>query len=202
MKTNIITISREFGSGGRSIAKEVAKKLGWKYYDETLVQQVAEKTGYDVGYVSDIGEHAPSKSKYAYSFASYSAPEFSGGMTMSDYIWSIQRMTILDLAEEGNCVIVGRCADSILSDRVDCLNIFIHAPLDYRAKRIVSLYGETDKKPEKRLKEKDKKRKVYYKHYTGQEWGMAKNYHMTLNSGVLTPEKCVEIITDLAKNKE
>lgn len=192
----IITISRQFGSGGRSIGKQVAEKLGYAYYDSELVLQVAEKTGLHPSYIEDAGEYAPGKSILSYAFSSGASP---GSMNASDYLWSAQCSVILELAQKGNCVIVGRCADYILRDRDDCLNVFIHASKDYRANHIVERYGVRDKSPEKRLEEKDGKRKVNYKYFTGRVWGSVENYHISLDSGVLTPEKCVDIIVDLAK---
>lgn len=192
----IITISRQFGSGGRSIGKAVAEKLGYAYYDSELVSQVAEKTGLHPNYIEDAGEYAPGKSILSYAFSSGSS---AGSMNASDYLWRAQCSVILELAEKGNCVIVGRCADYILRDRDDCLNVFIHANKEYRAKHIVERYGVRDKSPEKRLEEKDGKRKVNYKYFTGRVWGSVENYHVSLDSSVLTPEKCVDIIADLAK---
>lgn len=192
----IITISRQFGSGGRSIGKAVAEKLGYAYYDSELVQQVAEKTGLHPSYIEDAGEYAPGKSILSYAFSSGAS---AGSLNASDYLWSGQCSVIMELAEKGNCVIVGRCADYILRDRDDCLNVFIYADKEYRAKHIVERYGVRDKSPEKRLDEKDTKRKVNYKYYTGRVWGSVENYHISLDSSAITPEKCVDIIVDIAK---
>ncbi len=198
----IITISRQFGSGGRSIAKAVAAKLGYDYYDEALVNEVAEKTGFAPNFIKEQGEYAPNKNRFAYAFsAGTGVPGIMNGLSPSDYLWGVQRDVILSIAEKGDCVIVGRCADSILSDRDDVLNVFVYADKAYRADRIVRLYGETDKSPEKRLDEKDKKRKVNYNHFTGGEWGRAENYHLSLNSGALGEETCIEIITKIATEK-
>ena len=149
----------------------------------------------------ETGEYSASKSRLAYAFSSVGSPEVMNGLSASDYLWTVQRKVILDLAEKGNCVIVGRCADYILEDRDDVLNVFVHAGKDYRAKRIVLLYGETDKPPAKRLAEKDKKRALNYRHYTGREWGDVHNYDLSLDSGRLTPEGCVEIITRVVQEK-
>ena len=194
----IITISRQFGSGGRSIGKAVAEKLGYAYYDSELVAQVADKTGLHPSYIEDAGEYAPGKSILSYAFSSGAS---AGSMNASDYLWSAQCSVIMELAEKGNCVIVGRCADYILRDREDCLNIFIHASKQYRAKRIVELYGERDKAPMKRLDEKDAKRRVNYKYFTGREWGQTENYHICLDSSIVGEEKCVEVICDVAVAK-
>lgn len=193
----IITVSRQFGSGGRSIGKAVAEKLGYAYYDSELVAEVAKKTGLHPSYIEDAGEYAPGKSILSYAFSSTGT--HSGAMNTSDYLWSEQCKLIMELADKGNCVIVGRCADYILREREDCLNVFIYADKKYRAKHIVERYGVTDKSPEKRLEEKDTKRKVNYKYFTGRNWGDFENYHISLDSGVITPEKCVEIIAALAK---
>lgn len=196
MKKKIITVSRQFGSGGRSIAKAVAKKLGYDYYDSELVLKVAEETGFDPSYIAEAGEYAPGKSMFSYAFSSSHGA--GNATSASDYLWAAQSRIIMDLAQKGNCVIVGRCADYILRNREDCLNVFIHASKEYKAKRIVELYGMTDKSPEKRLDEKDTKRKVNYKYFTGKEWGVTENYHISLDSGVIGHDKCVEIICSVA----
>lgn len=195
MAKRIITISRQFGSGGRTIGKIVAEQLGFDFYDKELIEKVAEKSGFDKRYIEEEGEYSPSKSRFAYSFVGRNI----NGMTNNDYIWSIQRKLILELAVKGGCVIVGRCADYILRDRIDVFNVFVHAATDKKAERIVKLYGETDVKPEKRLYEKDKKRAINYKYYTDRTWGMAENYHLTLDSGVIGIDKCAEIIVELSK---
>lgn len=191
----IITISREFGSGGRTIGRIVAEKLGMTFYDKELIEKVAEESGLSEKYIEESGEYAPSKSRFAYSFIGRNID----GMSLDDYVFNIQRKIILDIAENESCVIVGRCADYILRNRDDVLNVFIHSDMDKRAERIVKLYGETDKSPEKRLKEKDKKRSINYKYCTDRVWGMSQNYHITLNSGVIGMDTCVDIIADLAK---
>ncbi len=195
----IITVSRQFGSGGRSIGKLVAEKLGYDYYDSELVERVAKETGFDPEYIADAGEYAPGRSMLSYAFSSGAAHPHSGSMNANDYLWAAQCKIILELAEKGGCVIVGRCADYILRDREDCLNVFIHADMAYKAKRIVELYGVTDKSPEKRLSDKDAKRRVNYKYFTGREWGDIANYHLSLNSGYFGAEECAEIIVSLAK---
>lgn len=195
MAKKIITISRQFGSGGRTIGKVVAGQLGFDFYDKELIEKVAEKSGFDKRYIEEEGEYSPTKSRFAYSFVGRNI----NGMTNNDYIWSIQRKIILELAEKGSCVIVGRCADYILKDRDDVFNVFVHAAIDKKAERIVKLYGETDVEPEKRLYDKDKKRAINYKYYTDRTWAMADNYHLTLDSGVIGIDKCAEIIVELSK---
>lgn len=196
----IITVSRQFGSGGRSIAKEVAAALGYDYYDSELTNKVAEETGFDPSYIADAGEYAPGKSILSYALGSASAHGSLNRMNASDYLWATQSRIISELAEKGNCVIVGRCADFILRDRKDCLNVFIHADTDYKTKRIVELYGVRDKSPMKRLEEKDTRRSVNYRYFTGREWGRIENYHISLNSSALGNDMCVKIIKELAEN--
>ena len=114
MSVKVITVGREFGSGGRSVGKAVAAALGWDYYDQELVRHVAEKTGFAERYIEETGEYSASKSRLAYAFSSVGSPEVMNGLSASDYLWTVQRKVILDLAEKGNCVIVGRCADYVL----------------------------------------------------------------------------------------
>ena len=109
---------------------------------------------------------------------------------------------ILQLADKGPCVIVGRNADYILKDRDDCLHAYIHADMDYRADRIVRLYGESEKSPQARLQEKDKRRRVNYQHYTGRSWGQAQNYDICLDSGRLGVEQCAEIIIGMVEKSK
>lgn len=199
MDKKIITISREFGSGGRTIGRLLAEKLNIPFYDKELVDHIALESGFAPKYVEENGEHAPGKSMFAYAFAQQSLPGVMSGLSAADFLWTVQCNVILQLAEKGPCVIVGRNADYILKDREDCLHAFIHADMDFRADRIVRLYGESEKSPEARLNEKDKRRKVNYHHYTGREWGAAENYDICLNSSVLGIEKCVDILLDILK---
>ena len=115
----------------------------------------------------------------------------------ADYLWHIQYRIISDLAKKGPCVIVGRCADYILKDKADCLKVFIHADLAFRAERIVKVYGEREESPEQRIREKDKRRAAYHRFYTDMKWGHSQNYDLTLNSGTLGIDRCVDIIKEL-----
>ena len=201
MEKKIITISREFGSGGRTIGRMVAERLGIPFYDKELVEQVALESGFAPKFVEEHGEHAPSKSIFSYAFVPQGVPGVMNGMSAADFLWSIQCNVILQLAEQGPCVIVGRNADYVLKDRADCLHAFIHADKDYRAERIVRLYGESEKSPLTRLNEKDKRRKVNYQHYTGRTWGQAQNYDICLDSSVLGIETCTDILVKLMRGE-
>lgn len=199
MSNRIITIIREFGSGGRTIGKEVVAKLGIHCYDSELIEKIAQESGLAKEFIAEKGEYASHRGWLANAFSYGSS---YNGTSVQDYLWKIQREIILDLAEKESCVIVGRCADYILRDHDNCLKVFIHAAADKRAERIVKIYGETTAAPEKRLQDKDKKRKAYYHFYTNMEWGEIQNYHITLDSGVLGIDKCVDIITDLYQMRD
>ena len=190
----VITISREFGSGGRTIGHLVAEKLGIPFYDKELVEQIALESGFAPKFVEENGEHSPGKTLFSYAFAPQGVPGVMNGLSTADFLWNIQCGVILQIAEKGPCVIVGRNADYILKDRPDCFHTYIHADMDFRAKRIVTLYGESEKTPEVRLQEKDKRRRNNYQHYTGRIWGAAQNYDLSLNSSTLGIERCVDLI--------
>lgn len=194
MKKRIITIGREFGSGGRTIGKMVAERLGIPCYDQELIEKLAEESGLSKDYIRDESEYASHSSWTAVAFSSVRS---MGVPSNQDYLWAIQRKIILQLGEKENCVIVGRCADAILADTADLLKVFIHADFEHRAQRIVEKYGETELPTEKRLREKDKRRALYYQFYTDLEWGKMDHYHVILDSGALGLEKCADIICSL-----
>lgn len=188
MKQGIITISREFGSGGRTIGKAVARKLGIPCYDAELITEMAKQSGFAEDYVREAGEYAPG------GLLNSVFTSRAGGPTNEDILWQIQCNIVAQLAKKGPCVIVGRCGDYILRDRPDVLKVFVHADMAFRAKRIVEVYGQREESPEQRLKEKDKRRSTYYRFYTGRKWGQLDTYDLMLNSGVLGIEKCTELI--------
>ena len=193
-KTNrVIVISREFGSGGRTVGKEVAAKLGIPCYDSEIIEKISAETGFAKEYVERYGEYAISNSLYNNALAGRTY----NGQSDADKLWLAQTKVITKLAQQGPCVIVGRCADYILRDTADCLSVFIHASDEKRAERIVAVYGQREEAPVQRLHDKDRKRKAFYELYTGIAWGEADNYALCLDSGILGIEKCVEIIQNL-----
>ena len=195
MGNRIITIGREFGSGGRTIGQQVAAKLGIPCYDQEFIEKLAEESGLSPEYIKNEGEDASHSSWTAVAFSSVRA---MGVPSNQDLLWSVHRKIILELAEKESCVIVGRCADAILDETdASVLKVFIHASFEQRAKRIVEKYGETEIPTEKRLRDKDKRRALYYQFYTDRDWGSVENYHVILDSGVLGIEKCVDIIAGL-----
>ena len=198
MSIKVITVSREFGSGGRTIGRLVADKLGWSFYDKEIVNAVAQKSGFAEKFIEENGEYANVNSSLLFNLSVGAGAE-NGVLSLYDEIFNAQSQIIRDAAEKGNCVIVGRCADFILSDRDDCLNVFIYSDTESRKKRIIEVYGENNKPIEKRIRDKDKRRKVYYKSFTGNKWGEMKNYHLAINSGRISLEKCADMIVEAVK---
>lgn len=190
----IITIGREFGSGGRTIAKMVGEKLGIKVYDNELLIKITEESGLAQPYVEERSENLTLSNLIGRSLSGFGN---YNQVLVEDHLWKIQSGVILGLAEKETCIIVGRCADYILKEKADCLKVFIYASLEERANRIVSVYGENDTAPEKRLKDKDKRRSSFYNYFTDMKWGDPHNYDICLNSGILGFEKCVDIICSL-----
>ena len=190
MKNRVVTISREFGSGGRTIGRRLAEELGIPCYDAELIQKLAQESGFSESYIRDAGEYAPGGYLSLLSNRAFA-------LTNEDVLWELQYQVITGLAEKGPCVIVGRCADYILRDTADCLKVFIHADMDFRAKRIVEVYGEREQSPEQRLRDKDKRRAAYHRFYTNMKWGHAQNYHICLDSGKLGIDTCVKILRQL-----
>lgn len=202
MEKKIITVSREFGSGGRSIGRLIAEKLDIPFYDSALVEQISLESGFAPKFVEENGEHSPGNSLFSYAFAPQGVPGVMNGLSTADFLWNIQCSVILQIAEKGPCVIVGRNADYILKDRPDTLNIYVHADKEFRAERIVRLYGNSEKTPAARLNEKDKRRRVNYQHYTGRTWGAAENYDICLDSGKLGIEQCADIVVGIVQSSK
>lgn len=194
MSKKIITISREFGSGGRSIGEEVAKKLGMKYYDRDIIGQIAEKSGFSPEYIQENAELSPKKGLFAYAFAGRDIT----GKSVEDMVYEVQRKVILEIAEKESCVIIGRNADFILNDRDDVLNVFIHGDKAEKVKRICKLYNVTEADALKMMVDIDKRRMTNYRFYTDRKWGMAGNYTLSLNSSELGYDMCEKIIMDCA----
>ena len=190
MKYKVITISRQFGSGGRTIGKELAERLGVPCYDQELIEMFANKSGFSAQHIAELNEEStkggilPGRESRVERSLQYS-------------LWQKQRDVILELAEKEPCVIVGRCADFILRDREDTLRVYIHADKEKRAKRIVEVYGEREDAPMKRINDKDKRRESYYESFTTNKWGDAENYHITLDSGELGIDTCVKLLKGL-----
>ena len=195
MAKRIITISREFGSGGRFIGEEVAKKLGIAYYDKNIIGQIAEKSGLSPEYIQENAELSPKKGLFAYAFSGRDIT----GKSVEDMVYEAQRNIILELAEKEPCVIIGRNADYILKDRDDMLNVFIHGDMPEKIKRITGLYNVKEKEAVKMMADTDKRRRTNYNFYTDQSWGKASNYTLCLNSSQLGYDRCEMIIMECVK---
>ncbi len=195
MAKRIITISREFGSGGRFIGEEVAKKLGIAYYDKNIIGQIAEKSGLSPEYIQENAELSPKKGLFAYAFSGRDIT----GKSVEDMVYEAQRNIILELAEKEPCVIIGRNADYILKDRDDVLNVFIHGEMPEKIKRITGLYNVKEKEAVKMMADTDKRRRTNYNFYTDQNWGKASNYTLCLNSSQLGYDRCEMIIMECVK---
>ena len=191
MCEKVITISREFGSGGREIGMKLAGKLKIPFYDKELISLSAEESGlaeesflrYDE-YIPGLEEQAAQKLYLPFS----SVYEVS----MSDQIFLAQSRVIGKLAGQGPCIIVGRCADRVLSGSV---NLFVYAKMEQRIKRMNSLNtGVAPELMEGKIREIDAKRRDYYQYYTGNEWGKAQNYHLSLESGLIGIDGCLNVV--------
>ena len=195
MAKRIITISREFGSGGRFIGEEVAKKLGITYYDKNIISEIAEKSGLSPEYIQESAELSPKKGLFAYALAGRDIT----GKSVEDMVYEAQRKVILELAEKESCVIIGRNADFILKDRNDVLNVFIYGDMPEKIQRIMGLYNVEEKEAVKMITDIDKRSMTNYNFYTDQKWGKASNYTLCLNSSQLGYDRCEAIIMECAK---
>ena len=195
MTKRIITISREFGRGGRFIGEEVAKKLGVAYYDKDIIGQIAEQSGFAPEYIQENAELSPKKGLFAYAFAGRDIT----GKSVEDMVYEAQRKVILKIAERESCVIIGRNADFILRDRNDVLNVFIHGDMPEKTQRIIGLYHVEEKEAVKMMADTDKRRMTNYNFYTDQKWGKASNYTLCLNSSQLGYDRCEKIIMECSK---
>ena len=195
MTKRIITISREFGSGGRFIGEEVAKKLGIAYYDKNIIDEIAEQLGLSPDYIQESAELSPKKGLFAYAFIGRDIT----GKSVEDMVYEAQRKVILDLAGKEPCVIIGRNADFILKDRDDVLNVFIHGDMPEKIQRITRLYNVGEQEAVKMMADTDKRRMANYNFYTEQNWGKASNYTLCLNSSEIGYDKCEAIIIECSK---
>ena len=190
----VITISREYGSGGRYIGKLIADKLGIKLYDKNFITKVAAETGLSEEYIEKNEQKRETLASLnnGYYF----------GLNNSDKIFIKETEIIREIAEKVSCVIIGRCADFILKDRKDVIKVFIYSDMESKIKRATKFYGLNEEKAEKEIKRIDKLRANHYKHYTEQEWNNHANYDICINSDELGVEKAAEVICEMAKEKD
>ncbi len=190
MNIPVITIAREYGSGGRLIGEELAKKLDIPFYDKELILLAAKKSGFSEEYIRRTEQIKSASFLYSLYMTSQVLP-------MSDQIFLVQSKIIQELVEQGPCVIVGRCADYVLRNTPNCMNVFIHAPMDERVCRASKEYGDEANNMEDYVRKQDKKRSSYYNYFSQSKWGNAKNYHLAVNS-TLGVSHTAKLILDAA----
>lgn len=198
MAKRIITISREFGSGGHSIGLMTAERLGISFYDNQIITEVARKSGLSEEFIRENEEYASHSNSFLYQIAMSAAGSY-GYPSVYQKLYEAQTRVIEELAERESCVIIGRCADYILRDRDDCLHVFIHADYSHRAAHVLEKYGDNGKPMQQRLKDKDNRRRNYYRFHTDRDWGVCRNYHLALDSGALGFDTCVDLIMAAAR---
>lgn len=195
--STIITIGRQYGSGGREIGEKLAAELGFQCYDSELLARAAK----DSGICQELFEYHDEKptNSFLYSLVmdTYSmgyASSALADMPLNHKVFLAQFQAIKEIAKEGPCVMVGRCADYALADHKNCVSVFIHAKLEKRIRRIASKYDLTDAKAKDRILKTDKKRSSYYNYYTNKKWGDAASYDLSIDSGVCGIDGTVQMI--------
>ncbi len=204
-KKTIVTIGRQYGSGGRDIGEALAKELGVKFYDKEMLKRAAKESGLCEEIFESHDEKPTSSFLYSLVMDTYSLGYSSGSyadMPINHKVFLAQFESIKKIAEEGSCVMVGRCADYALADNPNVINIFIYADLEKRTRRIARKYDMTDAKAKDVIVKNDKKRASYYNYYTNKDWGDAKSYDLCLNSAKLGVDGCVKAILDYIKLRE
>ena len=198
MANQIYTIGREFGSGGKYVGEELAKRLGIKLYDKDLLQKAAKESGFCEEIFQNHDEKPTSSFLYSLVMDTYSANGYSTAsfldMPLNHKVFLAQFETIKKIAENESCVIVGRCADYALADHPNCINVFIKASMDYRIKLVSKRSNLTESKAKDMIVKQDKQRASYYNYYTSKKWGDSKSYDLCLDSSKLGIEGCVDMI--------
>ena len=193
--SKVISISREFGSGGREIGYRLAKKLGIPFYDKEIISMAAEDSNISEEIFHANDEVIGHKERIDYQYAVIDPFSSTYEVPVSDQLFVIQSRIIKKMASLGPCVIIGRCSDVIVEDS---FSVFICSSLKKRVERLLSLEQTVDvKKMEARIRTIDQKRRDYYQYYSGNEWGKPKNYDLCLNSGRLGIQKCVDIVSSM-----
>lgn len=198
MGKHIYTIGREYGSGGYTVAKLLSERLGIKLYDKELLAQAAKNSGFCEEILENHDEKPTSSFLYSLVMDTYSGGNYSSApfldMPLNHKVFLAQFDTIKKIAEQESCVIVGRCADYALASYPECMNIFVHAEMEDRMKRISRREDVTENKAKDMIQKRDKQRASYYNYYTCKKWGDARSYDMTLNTSKIPLEKCVDLI--------
>lgn len=199
----VITISRQYGSGGREIGKKLADQLGIPFYDNELIERAAKESGFSTAAFENAENKATNSLLYSIAMGmnAYGNQELGfAHLSLDDRIYLAQSEVIRSIADEGPCVIVGRCADYVLKERPDVISIFIWAGMESRIKRAIELYNLSPVKAEENILKIDKRRANYYNYHANDKWGKAENYHLALRSDSLSLDKCVECIRQYVEN--
>ena len=201
----VITIGRQYGSAGREIGQKVAEYFDIKYYDKDLLTRAAKESGFCEEMIQNHDERPTNSFLYnlvmdTYSFG-YNNSSFVD-MPISHKVFLAQFDTIKKIADEGPCVIVGRCADYALADRTNVIDLFIFGNEECKIKRVMELYGLTEAKAKDMMIKKDKQRQSYYNYYSSKKWGRADSYDLCINSSVLGVEGTVKLITQYVEDFE
>ncbi len=191
-QNKVITISRQYGSGGRIVGKKLADALGISFYDNELIAMAAEKTGLSAECFQDAEK--TSLGNLFFSLTSLTPGVDATGLPLNEKIFLVQSQVIKDVAEQGSCVIVGRSANYVLSENPNCINIFLQADLPDRVERAVHAYHQDPRGAEAMVLKTDKRRANYYNYFTGGKWGKAENYDLILNTSRMDLDKIVEVI--------
>ncbi|MCI8869550.1 MAG: cytidylate kinase-like family protein [Lawsonibacter sp.] len=203
MNRFVISISREFGSGGRLIGKQLAARLEVPCYDRTIIQKTAEKSGLSPDFIARAEERARSRFHMGFIPVGIGAPTFTHhSVPVSHQAFFAQADVIRELADQGSCVVVGRCSDYVLGDRPECLKIFIHAAMDSRVRRCVEEYQLKPEGIEDRIRQMDRGRANYYSYYTGHSWGDMRRYDLTVNSSATGVDGAVALIADMLRYRQ
>lgn len=198
----VITIARQYGSGGRTVGKMLAKDLGIPYYDKELLKKASEESGINEGLFAGADETLKNSPLLRITKKVYQGqliPPDSNDFTSAENLFNYQAKVIKQLAEEESCVIIGRCADYVLRDYDNVLSVFVHAPEDYCIEQAKKKLAMSEKEVKKFIQKTDKQKEEYYKHFTGREWSDARNYDLCLDSSKLGYEKCVAEIKSYMK---
>jgi len=197
----VIAISREYGSGGRKIGEEAARQLGISYYDKVLLQLAAERSGLSPEFLEKNEEQSPGSFLFRLSTAALGANFFyQYDIPVGDKAFFAQTAVIKELAEKESCVIVGRCAEYILQAHPRCLKVFLYAPFEKRLERVMGEYGLTEHDARERIHRIDKSRANYYRNYTGEPWGEARDHDLTINTAAAGGlDGAVDVIVSMAK---
>ena len=193
----IINIGRSFGSGGGYVGQAIGKKLGIPFYDNELISKVAEESGYSKTLFAGSEEKRSLFSVSSF-FASSRLGYMDSGYVNDNVMFNIQSEVIRSIADKGDAVIIGRCADYILRDR-KCLNVFICAPEEFRIQRLMKEESLSEEEAEKLMRRKDRTRETYYNYYTFGAWGQAANYNLCVDSSVLGIEGTADYIIDFGR---